>query len=43
MELRVDNAGEIKMDSYSQMLRLYNAFKMNRKFIGFWLSNCVFP
>ena len=25
------------------MLKLYEVFKMNRKFIGFWLVNCILP
>lgn len=31
------------MDSESQMKKIYEAFHSNRKFISFWLTNCVFP
>lgn len=41
-ELGIENATEIKTDSNSQMQKLFDCFKNNRKFISFWLINCVF-
>ena len=41
--LVTQKANQINMNSKADRIRLFEAYKKNRRTIGFWLTKCVFP